>query len=167
MDKDGPWEVHTLTIKDAILEDAGDYEVVASNRVGKTEMVGSLTVVTEEPSFPEPLKDVTTKLGATETFEVVVAGVPKPEVVWMKGDKELKKGKRMMFTEEELDAGQVKYKMTIKEIVMKDFGDVSRRLYILKVSPLRIRIFLLPRKPDQAFQKFRASKYVDPCFRTS
>ena len=34
MDKDGIWEVHTLTIKDAVMEDAGTYEVVASNRSG-------------------------------------------------------------------------------------------------------------------------------------
>ena len=124
MEKDGPWEVHTLTIKDAILEDAGQYQLQASNRIGKKEAVSTLTVVTEPPNFPKPLNDVTTKLGSTEVFEVVVGGVPKPEVVWMKGDKELKKGKRVLFEEEEVDGGLMKYKLTIKDIDMKDFGEV-------------------------------------------
>ncbi len=35
MEKDGAWEVHTLTIKDVVLEDAGTFEISASNRVGK------------------------------------------------------------------------------------------------------------------------------------
>jgi hypothetical protein len=67
------------------------YYLVAS-RVGKSATECKLVVVTEPPTFPQPLKDVTTKLGKTEVFEVVVGGTPKPEVVWMKGDKELKKG---------------------------------------------------------------------------
>lgn len=34
MERDGMWEVHTLAIKDAVLEDAGEYEIMASNRAG-------------------------------------------------------------------------------------------------------------------------------------
>lgn len=81
MEKDGPWEVHTLTIKDATLEDAGEFTLNASNRVGKAESVGKLEIVTEPPKFPQALKDtMQTKLGTTEVFEVVVGGTPKPEV---------------------------------------------------------------------------------------
>jgi hypothetical protein len=94
-------------------------------------MEANLTVVTEPPAFPAPLKDVITKVGNTETFECVVNGVPKPEVAWSKAGKELKKGKRMLFEEEEMDAGAVKYKMTIKDITMKDFGDVRDPLWEL------------------------------------
>ena len=52
---------------------------------------------------------------------------PKPEVQWMKGDKELgkKASKRMLFEEEEVDGGLMKYKLTIKDIDMKDFGEAS------------------------------------------
>ena len=125
MEKDGPWEVHTLTIKDTVLEDAGAFEVTASNRIGKTVSEGKLVVVTEPPMFPKPLVDVTTKLGKTEVFEVVVGGTPKPEVQWMKGDKEMKKSKRMLFEEEAVDGGMVKYKLTVKDIDMKDFGEVG------------------------------------------
>ena len=44
----------------------------------------------------------------------------------MKGDKELgkKASKRMLFEEEEVDGGLMKYKLTIKDIDMKDFGEV-------------------------------------------
>ncbi len=56
MEKDGAWEVHTLTIKDVVLEDAGAFEVTASNRVGKAAQQGGLVVVTEPPVFPKPLQ---------------------------------------------------------------------------------------------------------------
>jgi hypothetical protein len=55
--------------------------------------------------------------------QVIVAGVPKPEVQWLRDDKELKKGKRVLFEEETVPEG-IKYKMTIRDIVMKDFGQV-------------------------------------------
>ena len=45
-------------------------------------------------------------------------------VQWLRDDKELKKGKRVLFEEEQLPEG-VKYKMTIRDIVMKDFGKVG------------------------------------------
>ena len=51
-------------------------------------------------------------------------GVPRPEVAWSRGEKELKKGKRLLFEEEEVEGG-VKYKMTVADITQKDFGDVS------------------------------------------
>ena len=54
---------------------------------------------------------------------MVVAGTPRPEVQWMRDDKELKKGKRLLL-EEELHPDGVMYKVTIRDIVMKDFGTV-------------------------------------------
>ena len=122
-DKDGIWEIFTLAIKDVVMEDAGTFECLATNRVGNTSVKAQLAVVTEEPSFVKPLSDVTTKLGCTESFEGIVAGVPKPEVTWYRGDKELKKGKRILLEEETVDEG-TKYKMTVKDIVFKDFGDI-------------------------------------------
>ena len=116
-----------MAIKEAILEDAGEYEVVASNRIGESVMTGQLSIVTEPPSFPTPLSDVTTKLGCTESFSAVVAGTPKPEVQWLRDDKELKKGKRVLLEEESVEGG-VMYKATVRDIVMKDFGTVSKLL---------------------------------------
>merc|ERR1712089_76564 len=78
---------YTLSIKDATLEDAGMYEISCTNRVGHTEKAGTLAVITEEPSFPKPLADITTTLGSTATFVACVAGVPKPTVEWYQGDK--------------------------------------------------------------------------------
>ena len=127
---DGQWENHVLTIKDAVLEDAGDYEVVASNRIGNTEMVGKLSIVTEPPTFPTPLADVTTKLGCTESFSAVVAGTPKPEVGWQRDGKELKKGKRVLLEEESVPGGTM-YKATVRDIVMKDFGLVSNEKFTI------------------------------------
>merc|ERR1712083_166633 len=112
------------TIKDAVLEDAGTFELSCQNRVGHTERQGTLAVITEEPSFPKPLADITTTLGATTTFEAVVAGVPKPTVEWYQGDKVLAKGKRRLLEEELTQEGMI-YKMTVRDIVMKDFGDIT------------------------------------------
>jgi hypothetical protein len=66
-----------------------------------------------------------------------VAGVPKPEVQWSRDDKELKKGKRILFEEERLPEG-IKYKMTIRDIVMKDFGKVRKPFTSLKTLSKRL-----------------------------
>lgn len=124
VEENGLEATYTLTIKDAILEDAGNYELSCANRVGHSECRAKLSVITEEPSFPKPLADITTTLGSTATFEAVVAGVPKPTVEWYQGDKALVKGKRRLFEEETTNEGTI-YKMTVRDIVMKDFGDVS------------------------------------------
>merc|ERR1719266_1876205 len=110
VEEDGLEATYTLTIKDAVLEDAGTFELSCQNRVGHTERQGSLA-------------DITTTLGATATFEAVVAGVPKPTVEWYQGDKALAKGKRRLLEEEVTQEGTV-YKMTVRDIVMKDFGDI-------------------------------------------
>merc|ERR1719225_2307301 len=121
---DEQWELHTLTIKDAVMEDAGCYEIKAANRVGATTKRGTLAIVTEPPSFPTPLADITTTLGSAETFETVVAGTPRPEVVWLRDGKELKKSKRTLFEEEPNPEGGFKYRVSFADIVMKDFGDI-------------------------------------------
>ena len=134
-----------MAIKDAVLEDGGDYEVLASNRIGESVMAGKLSIVTEAPSFPTPLADVTTTLGSTESFSAVVAGTPKPEVGWERDGKELKKGKRVLL-EEELVPGGVMYKATVRDIVMKDFGTVSKICFLTlaKSSFLFFRRFIVP-----------------------
>jgi hypothetical protein len=126
--EDGLETTYTLSIKDAVLEDAGTFEISCANRVGHSEKQGSLAVITEEPSFPKPLADITTTLGSTATFEACVAGVPKPVVEWYQGDKALAKGKRRLLEEEVTQEGTI-YKMTVRDITMKDFGDVSSLSY--------------------------------------
>ena len=119
---DDQWEIHTLSIKDVTMEDAGVYEIKAANRIGATIKRGTLAIVTEPPSFPVPLADVTTTLGSTESFETVVAGTPRPEVVWLRDGAELKKSKRTLFEEEPNPDGGFKYKISFRDIVLKDFG---------------------------------------------
>ena len=93
--------------------------------MGTTTKDAKLAIVTEPPSFIQPLNDVTTQLGSTETFECIVAGTPRPEVVWLRDGNEIKKGKRVLFEEEPaLDVGGYKYKVSFANIVMKDFGKV-------------------------------------------
>ncbi len=142
VEENGLEATYTLSIKDATLEDAGTYELSCANRVGHTESRARLLVITEEPSFPRPLADITTTLGATATFVACVAGVPKPTVEWYQGEQPLQKGKRRMFEEEVTAEGTI-YKMTVRDIVMKDFGDVSWLFNIFIIEPLSQKIFLL------------------------
>ena len=123
VEENGLEATYTLSIKDATLEDAGMFELSCANRVGHMEKQASLAIITEEPSFPKPLADITTTLGSTCTFVSCVAGVPRPSVQWYQGDKELTKGKRRLFEEELTQEGTI-YKMTVRDIVMKDFGDI-------------------------------------------
>ena len=134
VEENGLDATYTLTIKDAVLDDAGSYELSCTNRVGHMESRAKLAVITEEPSFPKPLADITTTLGSTSTFEAIVAGVPRPTVEWYQGDKVLAKGKRRMFEEEVTAEGTI-YKMVVRDIIMKDFGDVSiMKLYTFYTS---------------------------------
>merc|ERR1719244_817290 len=124
VDENGLEATYTLSIKDATMEDAGTFELSCANRVGHLEKQGSLAVITEEPSFPKPLADITTTLGSTATFVACVAGVPRPTVEWYQGDKVLAKGKRRLLEEELTNEGTI-YKMTVRDIIMKDFGDIT------------------------------------------
>jgi hypothetical protein len=116
-DPEDQWEVHTLTVKDAVMEDAGEYRIKCVNRVGATNKDTSLAIVTEPPAFTTPLSDVTTQLGTTSSFETVVIGTPRPEVQWFRDGEELKKGKRVLFEEEANPEGGFKYRVTIRDIV--------------------------------------------------
>ena len=107
------------------MEDAGIYQIKAANRVGATSKKGTLAIVTEPPTFPTPMKDVTTTLGSTETLEAVVAGTPRPEVVWLRNGEEVKKSKRVLFEEEPCLEGGFRYKVSFRDIVMKDFGTME------------------------------------------
>ena len=93
----------------------------------------SLAIVTEPPAFTTPLNDVTTQLGTTSSFEAVVTGTPRPEVAWFRDGSELKKGKRVLFEEEPNPEGGFKYRVTIRDIVMKDFGQVILISFIQRI----------------------------------
>ena len=132
------------------MEDAGQYRIKCVNRVGATVrdsnllnftqfyttllkfiFSASLAIVTEPPAFTTPLNDVTTQLGTTSSFEAVVTGTPRPEVAWFRDGSELKKGKRVLFEEEPNPEGGFKYRVTIRDIVMKDFGQVIKNVWTL------------------------------------
>ena len=96
--------------------------------------------------------DITTTLGSAETFETIVAGTPRPEVVWLRDGKELKKSKRTLFEEEPNPEGGFKYRVSFADIVLKDFGTVSVSyyyhyvLYTAKTVNVKETLFYLTRK---------------------
>jgi len=160
VEENGLEATYTLSIKDATLEDAGTFELSCTNRVGHLEKQASLIIVTEEPSFPKALVDITTTLGSSATFVACVAGVPKPAVEWYQGDKPLAKGKRRLLEEEVTQEGIV-YKMTVRDIIMKDFGDIILKATNMvgeTVSPCVFQIVQIKPTIDADFPKMQEVK---------
>jgi len=160
VEENGLEATYTLNITEATLEDACTFELSLANRVGHMEAQGSLNIVTEEPSFPKPLADITTTLGSTATFVGCVAGVPKPTVEWYQGDKALAKGKRRLLEEEETNEGTI-YKMTVRDIIMKDFGDIVLKATNMvgeSVSPCIFQIIQVKPTIEADFPKMQEVK---------
>ena len=47
-------------------------------------------------------------------------------MVWLRDGEEVKKGKRVLFEEEPCLEGGFKYKVSFRDIVLKDFGKVRQ-----------------------------------------
>uniref|UniRef100_A0A914KKC3 Ig-like domain-containing protein n=1 Tax=Meloidogyne incognita TaxID=6306 RepID=A0A914KKC3_MELIC len=89
-----------LTIKNAEMEDTGEYRCDAENEYGTawTEgpiivaAEGSLPIDGEAPDFTEPIRPITVRVGGTGILEGKVTGLPFPEIKWYKGDQLLVQG---------------------------------------------------------------------------
>lgn len=71
----------SLQIRDATLDDAGNYRVIATNESGTAASDCVLSVVSK-PIFVTPLKDQYAIEGDTLKFEVKIIGTPLPKVAW-------------------------------------------------------------------------------------
>ncbi|XP_067124006.1 muscle M-line assembly protein unc-89-like, partial [Centruroides vittatus] len=117
-------ELHTLLIEKTKQEDSGNYSCVASNSSGSQTGFGALTV-NSPAKFTQKMKSVETVEEETITFNVKIAGNPKPNVKWMKDDQELKiDNKHFKVTEEESNS----YVLTIDHIVKDDAGKYSCKI---------------------------------------
>ncbi|VDN04253.1 unnamed protein product [Thelazia callipaeda] len=77
---------HTLTIKEARLEDAGVYSCKVVNKAGETESKARFAVEEsiEAPKFSEGLRELSVPERETIELSVAVLGKPAPNVTWFK-----------------------------------------------------------------------------------
>lgn len=80
-----------LRIKEAQLEDAGIYSIVATNDLGEAKTAVPVTVVKKEekPLVIKELQNAQAVEGLGAKFDVKVLGFPKPTLKWLKDDKEV------------------------------------------------------------------------------
>uniref|UniRef100_A0A8C5QBV6 Hemicentin 2 n=1 Tax=Leptobrachium leishanense TaxID=445787 RepID=A0A8C5QBV6_9ANUR len=81
-------EDHTLVIKDASPEDAGNYSCVASNDLGTDEQSVTITYM-ERPKAAAVKATMQVPVGEDAVLECTTEGLPPPLIVWYKGDHEL------------------------------------------------------------------------------
>ena len=89
--------IHTLMIQGVKLDDEAEYKCLARNSAGETYCTAML-LLEEEMKAPEFVKlpeNVEINEGGTARFEAVVAGIPEPEIEWLKDDKPIKEDHRI------------------------------------------------------------------------
>ena len=74
---------HQLRIQHATAQDAGDYQVICTNNLGR--VTGKVTVrISAPPIITEPLKDLFIPIKRTARLETQIQGFPEAKAVWSK-----------------------------------------------------------------------------------
>lgn len=102
---DQPDGSQSLIIDKAGSEDAGEYEVFATNSEGKESCKGQLEVAgklnettpEEKAEFLSPLHDMTIEEGEPLILDALFVGNPVPDIQWTKDSKPLKPSDRIMM----------------------------------------------------------------------
>ncbi|XP_047673954.1 hemicentin-1 isoform X2 [Tachysurus fulvidraco] len=79
----------TLVIRNAVQKDAGVYGCLASNTAGTDSKTALLSYI-ESPQVMVAQSRLLVGLGQTAVMECSVTGIPQPEILWYKGDKQVK-----------------------------------------------------------------------------
>lgn len=117
-------ELYALLIEKTKPEDSGNYSCVASNSSGNQTGFGALTV-NSPAKFIQKIKSVESVENETISFNIKIAGNPKPTIKWMKNDHELKiDNKHIKMIEEENNS----YLLTIDHITKDDAGKYSCKI---------------------------------------
>jgi hypothetical protein len=110
---------HQLRIQHATGKDAGDYQVVCSNNVGRA-TGKTILCISSPPNIVEPLKDLFVPIKRTARLETQIQGFPEAKAVWSKNaipiDFSLYSGR--MVAEDKRGI----YSLVIKNIQLDDGG---------------------------------------------
>ncbi|XP_053542916.1 hemicentin-1 isoform X1 [Ictalurus punctatus] len=105
----------TLVIRNTVQKDAGVYGCLASSVAGTDSKAALLTYI-ESPRVTVPKSRLLVGLGQTAVMECTVTGIPQPEVLWYKGDKQVKTS---LFVSMDSTGGT----LSIQQIEAADTGD--------------------------------------------
>jgi hypothetical protein len=112
-----------LMLDNANMKDAGVYNVVATNRIGKVSCKTELVVLVE-PRFIRKIVDTQVIEKKVTKLEVEVVAVPKPQIIWYKNGEEIQCDDRIQTH----DAKGGVYQLIIKNSHNDDTG-----VYVCKV----------------------------------
>ncbi|KAK0180904.1 hypothetical protein PV327_003237 [Microctonus hyperodae] len=130
-----PDGTQALLIDKVVSDDAGEYEIVATNSVGAESCKGILNVTgkgksdapEEKPSFLGPLRDISIEEGEPLVFGASFVANPLPDVFWTKDGEAVEPSDRILFTCDGKKVG-----LEINPSIAKDAGVYRCRL----VNPL-------------------------------
>ena len=118
-------ETFSLNFKETELDDEGDYKCVAQNEFGSVSCWAEFLVnkPAAKPEFREKMKHVTVQVGQQARFDVLITGVPRPQVDWMKDGKILEEpAERFTFLDDEDEEDEGRSSLTIEDVKLEDAG---------------------------------------------
>jgi hypothetical protein len=115
---------HSITIKNALLEDAGIYSCKAVNKAGADETAAKFGVIEDvvPPRFTDGLKPMEVKEGYTASMSVTCTGKPEPSVEWFKDGRPIQMDRDNIVTKDE---GNGRHSITINNARLEDAGTFS------------------------------------------
>ncbi|ESN92715.1 hypothetical protein HELRODRAFT_164811 [Helobdella robusta] len=126
---------HACTIEQAILikkiapTDSGKIQVVASNSSGEISTFSTLVVRAKSLKFCEKPGDITAHINQNATISCIVAGYPRPDIVWSLNDRPLKFSDRIILQEsietDRNDVSIVQQTIVITKVTAEDEGEVK------------------------------------------
>lgn len=116
-------ESFSLNFKETELDDEGDYKCVARNEFGSVSCKAELLVndAVVKPEFKEKMKNVSVQAGQRARFDVLVFGVPPPEVDWLREGEKLGEAERFTFVDGEEEEGR--FSLVIEDVKPEDGGN--------------------------------------------
>ena len=114
-------ETFYLNFEETELDDEGDYKCVARNEFGSVSSQAELLVseVGAKPEFKEKMKNACVQAGKQARFDVLVTGLPPPEVDWLKGDDKLEDEGRFSMIDNEEEGS---FSLIIEDVKPEDSG---------------------------------------------
>ncbi|KAI1285852.1 Titin [Halotydeus destructor] len=112
---------HCLTIRRSQDGDAGQYSVIAKNRIGEVKSEANLII--QEPMQPtvDGLQDIEVDYLSCGQLEATITGVPSPNVTWLKDGKELSFDDNVVYTKGDNDV----HKLVIRLATDTNVGKYS------------------------------------------
>ncbi|XP_037043462.1 obscurin isoform X3 [Bradysia coprophila] len=158
-------ETYNLTLNLIKRDEAGDYEVKASNTMGTASTKSHVTVITLPEISTGDIKDKHQYESCPISFEVVAQGIPKPEAQWLHNGQPMKADSRVKIVED----GN-KYKLDITEVKLGDEGEykviIKNKLgekaqqAVLSVSPVAEYRKPIIKKPLHDAQSPKGDKFA-------